>query len=139
MDFLLLGLLEYQFDRSFRFAGEWRKFPGEAARCAPNEQRGQLGVNLLNCQMGGNANHAFILLSSHKRQKVLLIEGYQYPLFRNSQAVHSRISQSCQVEIITDMLNIKPAVEARKARAGAHILIEQEFVFVKSLWHAARY
>ena len=89
--------------------------------------------------MGGNANHAQITLCSHKRQKVLLIEGYQYPLLRNSQAVHSRISQSCQVEIITDMPDIKPAVEARKARAGAHVLIEQEFVFVKSLWHAARY
>ena len=121
------------------FAGERGKFPGQLGLRAPNKQCGQLGVNLLNCQMGGNANHAQIMLCSHKRQKVLLIEGYQYPLLRNSQAVHSRISQTRQVEIITDMPDIKPAVEAWKARAGAHVLIEQKFVFVKSLWHAARY
>ena len=121
------------------FTGERSKFPGQLGLRTPNKQCGQLGVNLLNSQMGGNPNHTQITLCSRKRQKVLLIEGYQYPLLRNSQAVHSWISQSCQVEIITDMPDIKPAVEAWKARAGTHVLIEQEFVFVKSLWHAARY
>src|SRR5258707_9809569 len=107
------------------FTGERGKFPGQVVWCAPDKQCGQLGVNLLNCQMGGNANHAQITLCSHEREKIFFIISNQYPLFRNSQTVHSRISQTCQVEIITDMPDIKPAVEAWKARAGAHVLIEQ--------------
>lgn len=53
-----------------------------------------------------------------------------------SKFVDLRVGESCQVEIISDMLHVKPFIQTGKLRSVRHVFIKQQSVFVKPSWHA---
>ena len=104
-----------------------------------HKQGSKFTIHLVGAQMIRNRDNAGIRTFLCHRSKIIAIEGDNQPLLLFCKSEHFRIRDTAYMQIVADMFDVKPAIEAWKALTRRHVFIQKYFVFMKAMCHAGDY
>src|SRR5690348_3180414 len=115
----------------FCFSSKVGKLAVESVWAAFCEKGSQFRINLLIAQVCRDVNDAGLCALIYHFDKIVSIKGDNQTVEFTCKSIDRWVFQAAVVEVVSNMFDIKPAIEARKALTRGHILVQQELKFIK--------